>query len=57
MSHHMKKTTAQHVVINQGLKVSSLLLYKFEFLAEISIYVFEQEGNESPEEYRVWAIA
>ena len=56
MSHHMKKTTAQHVVINQGLKVSSLLLYKFEFLAEISPYVFEQEGNESPEEYRVWAI-
>ena len=58
MSHHMKKTTAQHVVINQGLKASSLLLYKFEFLAEISIYAFEQEENESPEQgYRVWAIA
>ena len=54
----MKKTTAQHVVINQGLKASSLLLYKFEFLAEISIYAFEQEENESPEQgYRVWAIA
>ena len=58
MSHHMKKTTVQHVVINQGLKVSSLLLYKFEFLAEISINVFEQEENEYPEQgYRVWAIA
>ena len=52
----MTKTTVQHVVTNQGLKVCSLLLYKFEFLAEISMYVFEQEENEDPEEYRVWAI-